>query len=165
MRKILWLASLVVVAWFLTSCDEVDVTSEGGDAYVEDTASYDANVEPDESSPDDVSTDAEGGDVLTAEEACTPYLGTWYCSCGGGSCTGSVFVNEFSVDVTQKNKGIWTLSLQEVNDDLWGLITCNPTNLPPSDQTASLTLQIIDPPIMEIVGDNYMGGLVLTCHR
>lgn len=70
MKKVFWLIGLFAVAWLLTRCDEVDVTSEGDDT-VEDMASYDANVkndasvEPDESPPPDVVSDDNPPDAPT----------------------------------------------------------------------------------------------------
>jgi len=62
---------------------------------------------------------------------------------------------------------LWILSLQEVDDDLWGLFTCDPTDLPPTNPVESLFIQIIDPThSMEIVAvKDSMGGLTLACTR
>lgn len=169
MKTILWFAGLVVIAWLLTSCEEAGgVTSDENDdtnVYFDDGD----DVELDESPPPDdgSSTDTAGQDVLSAEQACAPYLGWWYCSCKSGSCYGEAFVLKFRIEATQMEDSLWILSLQEVDDDLWGLFTCDPTDLPPTNPVESLFIQIIDPThSMEIVAvKDSMGGLTLACTR
>lgn len=58
MKKILWLVGLIIATWLLAGCDAGATTGDDG-AYIEDMASYDANVDDDaveanESPPPDV---------------------------------------------------------------------------------------------------------------
>lgn len=116
-----------------------DSASEGWDANAgvagdvsDDTFTAYGDVEPDESPPD-VSADTADKDILTAAEACAPYLGTWDCECTEGSC--DIGSHAFIlVELLQANgNGTWTLFSTEIDGSNKGPLTCDPLHMPPTD--------------------------------
>ena len=82
--------------------------------------------------------------VLTAAEACAPYLGTWDCECVEGSCDigGHVF---YLIELLQTNSnGTWTFYISRIGNPGVGTLTCDPLHLPPTDYTYT-TFEITSP--------------------
>jgi len=106
--------------------DNVSVDTHD-DVYSDDTTSDDFVAEQDIGPPED---------VLTAAEACTPYLGVWDCECTEGSCDigGHVF---YLIELMQANgNGTWTLFASQMPNGNSGPLTCDPLHMPPSDYEA-----------------------------
>lgn len=106
------------------------------DAEIEDDSwtTSDGSTALDVWPPGEASTDDAGADinVPTAAEYCTPYIGSWECTCTGGTCTkGQKWY--YVITLLQVNgNGTWTMWIEQI--DGWsGSFTCDPLNPPPRD--------------------------------
>ncbi len=102
---------------------------------IDDTIYGDANIGDSvigsDTSPPDGSTDPVDEDVLTAQEYCVQYLGTWECVCDQGSCCKGCSA-WYLLELLQVNDKTWTILVTREGGSQW-TITCDPQHPPPND--------------------------------